>query len=145
LHASQKGLLVDYRALSTEQLARQQPASFDIVACMEVLEHVPRPQAVVRACARLLKPGGQAFFSTIDRSLKSLLFVILGAEYILRLLPIGSHTYRALIRPDELLLWARENGLQFVRHAGVSYNLLARKFSLVPGLDVNYMMHFTKN
>jgi 2-polyprenyl-6-hydroxyphenyl methylase/3-demethylubiquinone-9 3-methyltransferase len=144
VHASQKGLLVAYRHLSAEQLAEQQPGSFDMVACMEVLEHIPQPDSVVAACALLLKPGGDAYFSTIDRTAKSFLFAILGAEYLLRLLPIGSHHYRGLIRPAELRGWAARHGLAYRRHAGIAYSLLTRQFSVVERLDVNYMMHFSK-
>jgi 2-polyprenyl-6-hydroxyphenyl methylase/3-demethylubiquinone-9 3-methyltransferase len=145
VHASQKGLLVAYRHLSAEQLAEQQPGSFDMVACMEVLEHIPQPDSVVAACARLLQPGGDAFFSTIDRTAKSFLFAILGAEYVLRLLPIGSHRYDGLIKPSELRGWAARNGLDYRRHAGIAYSLITRRFTLVEGLDVNYIMHFSKS
>ena len=143
-HARAQGLDVDYRHLSAEQIAESQPGTFDIVTCMEVLEHIPRPADVVAACSRLLRPGGHAFFSSLDRSPKSFVFAILGAEYILRLLPIGSHNYRSLIRPGELRSWARQSGLAFVNSASVAYNPLTRKFSVAPELDVSYMMHFTK-
>ena len=144
-HATQRGLLVDYRHDSAEQLAAHQPASFDVVTCMEVLEHIPRPQAVIQASSVLLKAGGHAFFSTIDRTPKSFLFVILGSEYVLRLLPVGSHSYKHLIRPRELNAWACRSGLHFVRSASISYNLLTRRFKLVPYLGVNYIMHFVKS
>jgi len=144
MHATQKGLLVDYRILSIEELAQDLPGIFDVVTCMEVLEHIPQPAKVVGSCARLLKPRGHAFFSTIDRSLKSFVFAILGAEYILRLLPVGSHRYASLIRPADLRSWAQSHALQLVRSAGISYNLLTRKFSLTSQPDVNYMMHFIK-
>lgn len=145
LHASQMGLLIAYRHLSPEQLAEQQPGTYDVVACMEVLEHIPQPASVVAACSHLLKAGGDAYFSTIDRTAKSFLFVVLGAEYLLRLLPMGSHHYRGLIRPAELRTWAAQNGLDFRRHAGISYGLLARQFRIVEKLDDNYMMHFRKS
>jgi 2-polyprenyl-6-hydroxyphenyl methylase/3-demethylubiquinone-9 3-methyltransferase len=145
VHASRNALLVAYRHLSAEQLAEQQPESYDLVACMEVLEHIPRPDSVVAACTRLLKPGGDAYFSTIDRTAKSFLFAIVGAEYILGLLPVGSHHYRGLIRPAELRGWAARHGLDFRRRAGISYSPLTRQFRLVENLDVNYMMHFSKS
>jgi 2-polyprenyl-6-hydroxyphenyl methylase/3-demethylubiquinone-9 3-methyltransferase len=144
-HASQKGLLVAYRRLSAEQLAEQQPGSYDVVTCMEVLEHIPQPASVVAACARLLKPGGDAYFSTIDRTAKTFLFAIIGAEYILRLLPPRSHHYPGLIKPAELRGWTAHHGLEYRRHAGISYSLVTRQFRLVERLDVNYMMHFNKS
>ncbi len=143
-HAQQQGINVDYRQISAERLAEESPGSFDVITCMEVLEHIPEPQAVVAACTRLLKPAGDIFFSTINRNLKSFIFAIVGAEYVLRLLPIGSHTYDRLIRPDELRSWARSNGLSFVNSATIAYNPFTRKFSVVAGEDVNYMMHFKR-
>lgn len=145
LHASLNGLLVAYRHLSVEHLAEQQPGSFDMVVCMEVLEHIPRPESAVAACARLLKPGGDAYFSTIDRTARSFLFAILGAEYLLRLLPVGSHQLRDLIRPAELRGWAARHGLDSRRQAGIEYSLITRQFRLVERLDINYMMHFSKS
>jgi 2-polyprenyl-6-hydroxyphenyl methylase/3-demethylubiquinone-9 3-methyltransferase len=144
-HASQQALLITYRHLSAEQLAEQQPESYDAVACMEVLEHVPRPASIIAACARLLRPGGDAYFSTIDRSAKAFLFAIVAGEYVLRLLPLRSHHYPDLIRPTELRGWAAQHGLEYRRHAGISYSLLTRQFRLVERLDVNYMMHFSKS
>ena len=144
MHASRAGLKIDYRHISAEQLADEAPASFDVVTCMEVLEHIPDPEAVVAACARLLKQGGHVFFSTINRNLKSFVFAIVGAEYILRLLPIGSHNYYRLIRPNELRAWAIRNGLLFVGSATVDYNPFTRRFSVLPQEDVSYMMHFKR-
>jgi 2-polyprenyl-6-hydroxyphenyl methylase/3-demethylubiquinone-9 3-methyltransferase len=144
VHAGLKGLLVAYRHLSVEHLAEQQPESFDMIVCMEVLEHVPKPESVVAACTRLLKPGGDAFFSTIDQTAKSWLFAIVGAEYILRLLPAGSHHYRGFIKPAQLQAWTARHGLDYLHPAGISYNLLTRQFTLVESLDINYMMHFRK-
>ncbi|MDX1605288.1 MAG: bifunctional 2-polyprenyl-6-hydroxyphenol methylase/3-demethylubiquinol 3-O-methyltransferase UbiG [Candidatus Competibacterales bacterium] len=132
---------VDYRHASAEDLALQEPAGFDIVTCLEMLEHVPDPAAVVAACRQLVKPAGQVFFSTINRNPKSFLFAIVGAEYILRLLPKGTHEYRKLIRPSELEAWARAAGLETVDLIGMHYNPLTRRYWLAPGLDVNYMAH----
>jgi len=144
MHAAQQSLDVDYRYMNAEQLSEERPNTFDVVTCMEVLEHIPQPEQVVSACSRLLKPGGHAFFATLNRSLKSFAFAIVGAEYVLHLLPIGSHTYGNLIRPDELRSWARKNNLEFVSSASVVYNLITRKFSIAPHHDVSYMMHFTR-
>ncbi len=142
LHANRQGLTIDYQYASAEEIADRQPGRYDIVTCMEVLEHIPHPEQVVSACSRLLKPGGHAFFSTLDRTLKSLVFAIIGAEYILRILPMGSHTYGSLIRPTELRAWAAQHGLEFVSSAGVVYNPFTRRFRAVGHHDVNYMMHF---
>jgi 2-polyprenyl-6-hydroxyphenyl methylase/3-demethylubiquinone-9 3-methyltransferase len=143
-HAEKVGLAIDYSYISAEQLAEQQPESFDIVTCMEVLEHVPRPDELVAASSRLLKLGGHAFFATIDRNLKALLFVLFGAEYILRLLPIGTHTYRGLIQPEELKEWGQRCNLEVADSVSIIYNLITRKFSLVEYREPTYIMHFTK-
>lgn len=144
-HAAGQGLAIDYRLQSAEEIAQQQPASFDAVVCMEMLEHVPEPEKVIAACARALKPGGHAFFSTINRTPKSFLFVIIGGEYILRLLPKGTHTYSKLIRPNELKSWASSAGLDFVQIASLIYNPFTRKFKLAENrADDNYLMHFIK-
>jgi 2-polyprenyl-6-hydroxyphenyl methylase/3-demethylubiquinone-9 3-methyltransferase len=143
-HARHQGLDIDYRNVGAEQLAERQPGTFDLVTCMEVLEHLPRPREVVAACSRLLKPGGDAFFATLDRTPKSFLFAIVGAEYILHLLPIGSHTFGRLIRPQELSAWAEGSALEYVRSAGVTYDLITRKFSVAEHPDVSYMTHFRK-
>ncbi len=144
-HAKEQGLDVDYRNTSAERLATEQPGSFDAVTCMEVLEHIPDPAQVVGACAHLLKPGGHAFFSTIDRTLKSFVFAIFGAEYVFRLLPMGSHRYGSLIRPAELTSWSQASGLSLVDSASVVYNPLSRKFHVVAYHDVSYMMHFIRD
>ena len=144
VHAREQSLAIDYRYISAEQLVEQQPEMFDIVTCMEVLEHVPRPEELVVACSRLLKPGGHAFFATIDRNLKALLFVIFGAEYILHLLPIGTHHYRGLIQPNELRSWGQKCNLEFAGSVSVVYNLLTKRFSLAEHRDPTYLMHFTK-
>jgi 2-polyprenyl-6-hydroxyphenyl methylase / 3-demethylubiquinone-9 3-methyltransferase len=144
-HAQMQGLQIDYRCVSAEEIADSQAGTFDVVTCMEMLEHVPEPANVVAACARALKPGGHAFFSTINRTPKAFLFAIIGGEYILRLLPRGTHTYSKLIRPGELKVWNAQSGLDFVRLASLMYNPFTRKFKVAHGKeDVNYMAHFTK-
>ena len=144
-HAKARNVNVDYRYESVEEVAQRQAGSFDVVTCMEMLEHVPQPGEIVAACARALKPGGHFFCSTINRTPKAWLFAIIGGEYILRLLPRGTHTYSKLIRPAELKAWARESGLEFVRLSSLMYNPFTRKFKVADGKeDVNYMAHFIK-
>lgn len=144
-HADQHGLDIDYRYESAEQLAEEQAGSFDVVTCMEMLEHVPDPGRVIKACAQLLKPGGQAFFSTINRTPKAFLFAIVAGEYILRLLPRGTHSYRKLIRPHELYGWANVGGLKFVDVSSLMYNPFRKTFTLASDkADVNYMACFVK-
>lgn len=139
-HLRQTGVAVDYRETDAEALAAAEPAAFDVVACMEMLEHVPDPAAVVEACARLLRPGGTAVFSTINRNPKAWLFAIAGAEYVLGLLPRGTHDYARLIRPAELARWCRGAGLEAIAMQGVAYNPLTRRFSLTANVDVNYLL-----
>jgi len=142
LHLLESGCEVDYRALSAEDLAAQAPESFDVVTCMEMLEHVPDPASTVAACARLVRPGGSVFFSTINRNPKSWLFAIVGAEYVLRLLPKGTHEYARLIKPSELAGFARRAGLEVRGMNGMTYNPLTRVYALDPrDVDVNYLMH----
>lgn len=144
-HAQEQGLEIEYRYQSAEALAEEMPESFDIVTCLEMLEHVPQPQTVVAACARAVKPGGHVIFSTINRTPKAFLFVIIGGEYILRLLRPGTHDYRKFIRPAELRAWAEANGLRFVRLASLLYNPFTRRFRMAEGVeDNNYFMHFVK-
>jgi len=144
-HAQAGGLEIDYRALPAEQIAEEQAGSFDAVTCMEMLEHVPEPQKVIAACARAVKPGGKVFFSTINRTLKSLFAVILVGEYVLRLLPRGTHTYSKLIRPAELKAWSQTAGLDFVRIASLMYNPINGNFKVaLDKEDMNYMAHFVK-
>ena len=144
-HAEQSGLTIDYQVVSVEEIAQSQPESFDVITCMEMLEHVPDPAGIVSACARALKPGGHAFFSSINRTPKAFLFAIIGGEYILRLLPRGTHTYSKLIRPSELKQWSQAAGMKFARLASLMYNPLTGKFKTAHGKeDVNYMMHFIK-
>ena len=130
---------VHYREISAEALATESPASFDLVTCMEMLEHVPDPASVVRACARMVKPGGWVFFSTLNRSPKSFLFAIVGAEYILNLLPRGTHEYAKLIRPSELAGFCRDAGLELQQTHGMGYNPLTQRYAMVPDTSVNYL------
>ncbi|HOP16634.1 MAG: bifunctional 2-polyprenyl-6-hydroxyphenol methylase/3-demethylubiquinol 3-O-methyltransferase UbiG [Chromatiaceae bacterium] len=141
LHLLESGQHVDYRRIPVEQLASEMPAKFDVVTCMEMLEHVPDPASVVAACATLVKPGGQVFFSTINRNPKSYLFAIVGAEYVLRLLPRGTHDYAKFIRPSELSRWIRGAGLDARDITGLTYNPLTGIYKLDPrDVDVNYMI-----
>ena len=143
-HAKEQGLNIDYRYESIEQVAEKHAGKFDVITCMEMLEHVPEPDKIISACSRLLKPGGHAFFSSINRTFKSFLFAIVGGEYILHLLPKGTHTYKKLIRPVELKLWAHENDLEFRRLSSLIYNPFNGKFKVVEKEDVNYMAHFVR-
>jgi 2-polyprenyl-6-hydroxyphenyl methylase/3-demethylubiquinone-9 3-methyltransferase len=140
LHALEAGALsVDYREVSAEALAAERPQAFDVVTCMEMLEHVPDPSSVVRACATLAKPGGWIFFSTINRNLKSFLFAIVGAEHVLNLLPKGTHEYAKFIRPSELARWCREGGLDVQQTRGLNYNPLTRRYALSDDTGVGYL------
>ena len=140
LHGLESGMRVRYERIAAEDLAAREPGRFDVVTCMEMLEHVPDPAAVVRACATLVRPGGQVFFSTINRNPKSYLFAVLGAEYVLRLLPRGTHDYRRFITPSELVRDARRAGLSMNAMIGLHYNPLTRRYWLAPNVDVNYMI-----
>ncbi len=144
LHQLESGLEVDYRQTTAEALAEELPGQFDVVTCMEMLEHVPDPASVIRACHRLVKPGGQVFFSTINRNPKSYLFAILGAEYVLKLLPRGTHDFRKFIRPSELGAWCREAGLTVKDVIGLTYNPLTKHYKLAGDVDVNYMVQTLK-
>ena len=143
LHAMESGVEVDYRYLSAEDLALSEPGVFDIVTCLEMLEHVPDPASVVSACASLVKPGGAVYFSTINRNPKSFLFAIVGAEYVLRLLPRGTHQYEKFIRPSELHGWCENADLRVCEMTGMHYSPLSGRYWLAPGLDVNYLAHTT--
>jgi 2-polyprenyl-6-hydroxyphenyl methylase/3-demethylubiquinone-9 3-methyltransferase len=140
LHGMETGSAVDYRLVAAETLAAEVPSSFDVVTCMEMLEHVPDPPAIVRACATLVKPGGLVFFSTINRNPKSFLFAIVGAEYVLNLLPKGTHEYARFIRPSELTRACRDAGLAVFDLTGMTYNPLARSYALGRDVDVNYLL-----
>jgi 2-polyprenyl-6-hydroxyphenyl methylase/3-demethylubiquinone-9 3-methyltransferase len=139
LHGRESGSRVDYRLVSAEALAEEAPGGFDIVTCMEMLEHVPDPASTVAACARLARPGGHVFFSTINRNAKSFLFAIVGAEYVLRLLPRGTHEYARFIRPSELAAWCRAASLAVEDLTGMTYNPLTRAYALGRVVDVNYL------
>jgi 2-polyprenyl-6-hydroxyphenyl methylase / 3-demethylubiquinone-9 3-methyltransferase len=145
LHQLESGAKVTYQYISVEQLAEQQPASFDVVTCMEMLEHVPDPSAIIVACAKLVKPGGSVFFSTINRNPKSYLFAVVGAEYLLNLLPKGTHDYAKFIKPSELSSWARQVNLDVNSIRGMSYNPITQHYSLGGDVSVNYMLHTTKS
>lgn len=141
LHALEAGTPgVEYREVSAEDLAAEQPASFDVVTCMEMLEHVPDPSSVVRACCTLVKPGGWVFFSTINRNPKSFLFAIVGAEYVLQLLPKGTHEWAKFIRPSELASYCRQAGLDLQGSRGMEYNPVTRRYWLSDDTSVNYMI-----
>lgn len=144
LHQLESGIELDYRQATAEELAAEQAGTFDVVTCLEMLEHVPAPHEVIQSCAQLVKPGGDVFFSTINRNPKSFVFAIVGAEYVLKLLPAGTHEYQKFIRPSELDAWARDAGLLLGSSIGMHYNPLTREYSLGPNLDVNYLMHFRR-
>ena len=142
LHLLETGKKVNYRKMAVEDLAKEQPHHYDVVTCMEMLEHVPSPASIVRACAELSKPGGWVFFSTINRNPKSYLFAVIGAEYILNLLPRGTHDYAKFIKPSELARMAREAGLDIKEIIGMTYNPITKVYALEPDSDVNYIMAF---
>jgi 2-polyprenyl-6-hydroxyphenyl methylase/3-demethylubiquinone-9 3-methyltransferase len=135
---------VEYRQVPVEQLAEEQPGSFDVVTCMEMLEHVPDPSSIIAACSKLVKPGGQVFFSTINRNPKAYLFAIIGAEHILRMLPKGTHEFSKFIKPAELVSWARQADLKAHESIGLTYNPLTKVYKLSSDVDVNYMIHTEK-
>lgn len=141
LHQLESGVEVDYRQTTAEELAMAEPSSFEVVTCMELLEHVPEPGSVVEAVGKLLKPGGQAFFSTINRTPQAYLLAVIGAEYVLRLLPQGTHDYRRFIRPSELDDWIRDSGLCLQELMGMHYNPLTKHYFLKPQIQVNYIAH----
>ncbi|MGM0824169.1 MAG: bifunctional 2-polyprenyl-6-hydroxyphenol methylase/3-demethylubiquinol 3-O-methyltransferase UbiG [Pseudomonadota bacterium] len=145
LHAQEQGVAIEYRHVSVEALAEQQPGHYDVVTCMEMLEHVPDPASVVRACAALVRQGGYVFFSTLNRTPKSYAFAILGAEYVLKLLPRGTHDYAKFIRPSEMASWNRRSGLEVREQIGLTYNPITRHYRLIENdVSVNYMMYCRK-
>jgi 2-polyprenyl-6-hydroxyphenyl methylase/3-demethylubiquinone-9 3-methyltransferase len=144
LHSLESGVSVDYEEIATEVLAAREPGQYDLVTCMEMLEHVPDPTSIVRACSTLVRPGGTVIFSTINRNPKSFLFAIVGAEYVLRLLPRGTHEYAKFIKPSELAEAARAAGLSLIEMVGMHYNPLTQVYSLGRNVDVNYIMAYRK-
>ncbi len=145
LHAEASGLTIDYRRTTAEALAAEAPQQFDVVTCLEMLEHVPDPAQVINACFALVKPGGHVFFSTLNRTPKAYLMAVLGAEYVLRWLPRGTHEYKKFIRPSELAAWSRQAGLLVRDLTGIVYNPFNQTFRTVAGdVDVNYIMHLQK-
>jgi len=145
LHLLESGEKVDYRKIAVEQLAEEMPGAFDAVTCMEMLEHVPNPSSIVSACARLVKPGGQVFFSTLNRNPKSYLFAVVGAEYVLKMLPKGTHDYAKFIKPSELARWAKMAGLEPDELIGMSYNPFNQQYTLGPDTSVNYLVRTTRH
>ena len=144
LHKLESGAELDYQQITAEELADKEAGKYDVVTCMEMLEHVPDPASVIAACSKLVKPDGHVFFSTINRNPKSYLFAIVGAEYIMQMLPKGTHDYSKFIKPSELEEWARAADLHLRELTGMSYNLLSKKYSLGHDVDVNYLMHTQK-
>ena len=145
LHQLESGVEVTYRQITAEALAEEMPGQFDVVTCLEMLEHVPDPASIIQACYSLVKPGGHVFFSTINRNPKAYLFAIIGAEYIMRMLPRGTHDFKKFIRPSELGAWSRTAGLEVQDIIGLTYNPLTKRYKLEADVDVNYMMHTTKD
>lgn len=144
LHKLETGAELEYQQITAEELADKEAGKYDVVTCMEMLEHVPDPASVIAACSKLVKPEGHVFFSTINRNPKSYLFAIVGAEYIMQMLPKGTHDYSKFIKPSELETWARAADLHLRELTGMSYNLLSKKYSLGHDVDVNYLMHTQK-
>lgn len=144
LHSLESGVSVDYQLISVEELAEKQPESFDVITCLEMLEHVPNPASIVAACSKLVRPGGHVFFSTINRNPKAYLFAVIGAEYILNMLPRGTHDYAKFIKPSELASWMRPAGLLLQKQIGMSYNPMTQHYWLGDDTSVNYMMHTVK-
>lgn len=144
LHALESGVEVEYIQQTVESLAQERPGQYDVVTCMEMLEHVPDPASVINACAALVKPGGQVFFSTINRNSKALLMLVVGAEYVMRMVPKGTHDAKKFIRPSELIDWVSHTPLREKHIIGLHYNPLRQRFWLGPNVDVNYMLHCTR-
>ena len=144
LHQLESGLEVDYRQITAEELAAENPNAYDVVTCLEMLEHVPDPASVIQACADLVKPGGHVFFSTINRNPKAYMFAIVGAEYLLKLLPRGTHDYSKFIKPSEMESWIRQADLSLREITGMSYNPLSQSYSLGHDVSVNYLLYCQK-
>jgi 2-polyprenyl-6-hydroxyphenyl methylase/3-demethylubiquinone-9 3-methyltransferase len=144
LHSLETGVEIDYQKITVEDLAKEEAGQYDVVTCLEMLEHVPDPSSVIAACARLVKDDGQVFFSTINRNPKAFILAIVGAEYILNMLPKGTHEYKKFIRPAELDSWARQAELSLNGMTGMTYNPIFQSYSLGKDVDVNYLMYFTK-
>ena len=145
LHLLESGQTVDYRKVSVEQLAAEMPAAFDVVTCLEMLEHVPDPASVIAACARLVKPSGTVFLSTINRNAKAYLLAVIGAEYVLNMLPKGTHDYARFIKPSEMARWTKVAGLEPEEFIGMTYNPLSKKYSLGRDTDVNYLLRAVRH
>ncbi len=144
-HAESQQLNIHYQCIATDQFAKENPQRFDIITCMELLEHVPNPEKIIENCTQLLADGGHLFVSTLNRTLFSYLSAIVGAEYLLKMLPIGTHDYQVFIKPCELALWGRNHQLELKNSTGIVYNPLLKKFSLNKKLHSNYILHFQKN
>jgi len=145
LHLAESGLDVKYKKITAEEHAANHPGEFDVVTCMELLEHVPQPESMVAACARLVRPGGKVFFSTINRNAKSYLFAVIGAEYVLKLLPKGTHDYLRFVKPSELSRWSRASGLAPEELIGMTYNPFTQRYRLGADCDVNYLLRCTRD
>ena len=145
LHLLESGLDVNYQKITAEEFAESNAETFDIVTCMEMLEHVPEPSSIIKSCSKLVKPQGRVFFSTINRNPKSYFFAIVGAEYVLNLLPKGTHNYEKFIRPSEIDKWARRNNLSIASMIGMTYNPITKRYRLEKDVSVNYLTHYQKN
>lgn len=144
LHALEAGVKLDYQQITAEEFAAAHPAHFDVVTCMEMLEHVPEPESVIASVAKLVKPGGHVFFSTLNKTVKAYLYAILGAEKILKMVPEGTHDHDKFIRPAQLITWAESHGLKVRASNGLSYNPLSGQYKLGSDVSVNYILHFEK-
>lgn len=144
LHQLETGVPVEYLLRTAEDIAKDRPGNYDVVTCLEMLEHVPDPAAVIQACATLVKPGGDVFFSTLNRNIKAYMFAIIGAEYVLKLLPQSTHDYAKFIKPSELAEWSRKAGLNTMSMAGINYNPFIKQFKLSHDVSVNYLVHLKK-